>query len=67
MAVLNFLIIAWAVFLLVKAVNRLQRMTAKPKAEEVVATGRTQEELLVQIRDLLANRSMVRDDPLPRI
>ena len=67
MAVLNFLIIAWAVFLLVKAVNRLQRMTAKPKAEEVVATGRTQEEILVQIRDLLANRSMVRDDPLPRI
>lgn len=67
MAVLNFLIIAWAVFLLVKAVNRLQRMTAKPKAEEVVATGPTQEELLVQIRDLLANRSRVRDDPLPRI
>lgn len=58
MAVLNFLIIAWAVFLLVKAVNRLQ--TAAVKKEEAAApapAGPSQEELLAQIRDLLADRA----------
>ncbi|WP_374298484.1 large conductance mechanosensitive channel protein MscL [Paracoccus sp. (in: a-proteobacteria)] len=67
MAVLNFLIIAWAVFLLVKAVNRLQRMAARPKEEEVVVTAPTQEELLAQIRDLLADRTGWVDHPEPRI
>lgn len=54
MAVLNFLIIAWVVFLLVKGVNRAKE-TAMGK-EEVVeeVAGPTQEELLAQIRDLLA-------------
>ena len=33
-AVINFLIIAWAVFLLVKAVNRVQSATTKKKEEE---------------------------------
>ena len=65
MAVLNFLIIAWAVFLLVKAVNRLQRMAVR-KQEEVVVAAPTQEELLAQIRDLLADRSVMADYPLPR-
>lgn len=50
MAVLNFLIIAWVVFLLVKAVNR----ALPKKVEEPAPTGPTQEELLAQIRDLLA-------------
>ncbi|MBK4214517.1 large conductance mechanosensitive channel protein MscL [Paracoccus caeni] len=60
MALLNFLIIAWAVFLLVKAVNRLQSMASKPKPEEEAApAGPTQEELLAQIRDLLAQRPAV--------
>lgn len=53
-AVINFLIIAWAVFLLVKGVNRVQRSTKK---EEVAApAGPTQEELLIQIRDELRTR-----------
>lgn len=64
MAVLNFLIVAWAVFLLVKAVNRLQRIATKPKTEEVVLTAPTQEELLAQIRDLLAARTLVTNNPL---
>ena len=53
-AVINFLIIAWAVFLLVKAVNRVQSAT-KRKEEEAPAApaGPTQEELLAQIRDEL--------------
>lgn len=58
MAVLNFLIIAWVVFLLVKAVNRAKSaaMPEKPAAEEAPA-GPTQEELLAQIRDLLATKA----------
>ena len=56
MAVINFLIIAWVVFLLVKAVNRTRDTVVKK--EEVVEepAGPTQEELLAQIRDLLATR-----------
>jgi large conductance mechanosensitive channel len=58
MAVLNFLIVAWVVFLLVKAVNRAQAAVIKKEAEEAPApTGPTQEELLAQIRDLLAARA----------
>jgi large conductance mechanosensitive channel len=59
MAVLNFLIVAWAVFLLVKVVNRLQRATVREdQAKESIApTGPSQEELLAQIRDLLADRA----------
>ena len=56
-AVINFLIIAWAVFLLVKAVNRVQKGLSQKQAEAAPA-GPTQEELLVQIRDeLRASRS----------
>ena len=58
MAVLNFLIVAWAVFLLVKGVNRLQRAAMrKEEAKETPPAGPTQEELLAQIRDLLADRA----------
>lgn len=57
MAVLNFLIVAWAVFLLVKAVNRVQSAAfRKEEAKEEEPAGPTQEELLAQIRDLLATR-----------
>ena len=66
-AVIKFLIIAWAVFLLVKAVNRLQRMATKPPVEEVVVAAPTQEELLAQIRDLLADRTVWTDRPEARL
>lgn len=53
-AIINFLIIAWAVFLLVKGVNRVQRATSKKQEEaEAAPAGPTQEELLAQIRDEL--------------
>ncbi|MCL4189366.1 MAG: large conductance mechanosensitive channel protein MscL [Rhodobacteraceae bacterium] len=57
MAVLNFLIIAWVVFLIVKAVNRARDAVAKeaPPAPAAPA-GPTQEELLAEIRDLLKAR-----------
>ncbi len=63
MSVLNFIIVAWAVFLLVKAVNRLQRVARhKEEAKPEAPAGPTQEELLAQIRDLLADRTA----PQPR-
>ena len=52
--VLNFLFIAFVIFLMVKAVNRLRTLTEKPKdPEPVTPAGPTQEELLIEIRDLL--------------
>jgi len=51
--IIQFLIIAAAVFLVVKLISSIQ----KPKAvEEAPPAGPTSEELLVQIRDILANR-----------
>ena len=54
-AVINFLIIAFVVFLLVKAVNRIKDAAVK-KGEPVPSApkGPTQEELLTDIRNLLA-------------
>jgi large conductance mechanosensitive channel len=57
-AVLKFLIIAWVVFLIVKAVNKMTSMAAKkeePKPEE--PKGPTTEELLTEIRDALKARA----------
>lgn len=52
-AVLDFIIVAFVMFMIVKAVNALRR-----KEEEAPAApaGPTQEELLVEIRDLLAKK-----------
>ena len=58
MAVINFLIIAFVVFMLVKMVNRVK--DAAVKKEQVVPgapAGPTQEELLADIRDLLRTRA----------
>ncbi len=52
MALINFLIIAWVVFMLVKAVNRAKPTEEEAPAEEEPA-GPTQEDLLGEIRDLL--------------
>lgn len=56
-AVIKFLIVAWVVFLLVKAVNRMKDATVRrqpvaPAAPEV-PKGPTAEELLMEIRDTL--------------
>jgi large conductance mechanosensitive channel len=50
---LDFLIVAWAIFLIVKLVNRIKR--EEPKKEEPKAPPR-QEVLLEEIRDLLKAR-----------
>ena len=49
---LDFLIIAWAIFLIVKLINRLKREDAIPAASAPAAPPR-QEALLEEIRDLL--------------
>lgn len=49
-AVINFLIIAFVVFMLVKSVNRI---IPKPKAAPAAPAGPTELEVLLQIRDQL--------------
>jgi large conductance mechanosensitive channel len=57
-AVINFLIIAWVVFLLVKGVNRIKDAATREEAPAPAApSGPTQEELLQEIRDLLKARA----------
>ena len=55
-AVLNFFIIAFVVFLLVKMVNRIKEAAMQTKAAEEAAAGPSQEDLLAEIRDLLADQ-----------
>ncbi|HEY5006962.1 MAG TPA: large-conductance mechanosensitive channel protein MscL [Caulobacteraceae bacterium] len=52
--VIQFLIIAAAIFLMVKAINSMRREEAKAPEEPAAPT--TTEALLVEIRDLLKNR-----------
>jgi large conductance mechanosensitive channel len=50
---LDFLIVAWAVFLMVKAINRLKRKFEQPAAPDAPKAPPRQEVLLEEIRDLL--------------
>ena len=58
MAVINFLIIAWVVFLLVKAMNSLRSMVNTTDKDADAPAGPTQEEVLIEIRDLLKARPL---------
>ncbi len=51
---LNFLIIAWVLFMVVRGINRLQRKEAEKPAKPAEAPR--QEVLLQEIRDILAKR-----------
>ncbi|HEN8909630.1 TPA: large conductance mechanosensitive channel protein MscL [Streptococcus agalactiae] len=54
-AVINFLIVGTTLFFIVKAANKV--MTKKPAEEEIIEVVEpTQEQLLAEIRDLLANK-----------
>ncbi|NAZ37959.1 large conductance mechanosensitive channel protein MscL [Rubellimicrobium sp. CFH 75288] len=66
-AVINFLIIAWVVFLLVKAVNRIKDAALRAEGPVPAApSGPTQEQLLAEIRDLLASdRRLPPDTVMP--
>jgi len=52
-AVINFLIVAFVLFLIIKGINNLKKKEVPPPA---APAGPTQEELLTQIRDLLKNK-----------
>jgi len=57
MAVVNFLIIAFVVFMLVKMVNRVKAAATKPDdVAPEVHTGPSQLDVLLEIRDQLAKR-----------
>ncbi|MEL7131014.1 MAG: large conductance mechanosensitive channel protein MscL, partial [Pseudomonadota bacterium] len=55
MAVINFLIIAFVVFMLVRYVNRVKAMAEKPEeVEPEVESGPSELDILIEIRDSLA-------------
>lgn len=54
MAVINFLIIAWVVFLLVKSVNRIKDAAETPEEPAPAADpGPSEKDILIEIRDAL--------------
>ena len=57
-AVINFLIIAWVVFMLVKMVNRVKSMAEKPdEVAPEVKTGPSEKDILIEIRDALQKQA----------
>lgn len=60
--VIQFLIVAWAVFVLVKIVNTIRRKEAEKPAEAAPPAPPPQEALLMEIRDLLKSQAA----PAPR-
>jgi large conductance mechanosensitive channel len=55
--VLNFLILAWIIFLMVKAVNNIRRKLEHEKPAPDAPPPPPEVELLTEIRDLLAKRA----------
>ena len=57
MAVINFLIIAFVVFMLVKYVNKVKSLAEKPdEVAPEVHTGPSEKDILIEIRDALKTR-----------
>lgn len=54
--VINFLILAWIIFLMVKAVNNMRKRLEKEKPAAPAAPPPADVQLLTEIRDLLAKR-----------
>jgi len=52
----DFLIVAFCIFLMLKAINKLNRKKEEAPAEPAAPAGPTQEELLAEIRDLLKQK-----------
>ena len=51
--VVEFVIVAFCIFLMLKGINKLNRKKEAPAPEPEAPKGPTQEELLTEIRDLL--------------
>lgn len=56
-AIINFLLLAFIIFCVVKGLNKLNRHFKSKEEAPPEPKGPTQEELLVQIRDLLKNKN----------
>ena len=54
--ILDFVIIAFCIFMMLKGINKLNRKKEEPAPEPEAPKGPTQEELLAEIRDLLKNK-----------
>jgi large conductance mechanosensitive channel len=54
--VIDFIIIAFCIFMMLKAINKLNRKKEEPAPEPEAPAGPTQEELLAEIRDLLKKK-----------
>src|SRR5690606_31111134 len=54
--VINFMILAWIIFLMVKGVNNMRRRLERQKPAEAAAPPSADVLLLTEIRDLLAKR-----------
>ena len=55
--IVDFLIVAFCIFLMLKGINKMNRKKEEPApAEPEAPKGPTQEELLAEIRDLLKNK-----------
>lgn len=55
-AVINFLIVGTTLFFIVRAADKAMKMASSSKVAEEAAAAPSQEELLVQIRDLLKEK-----------
>ena len=53
--IIDFLIVAFCIFLMLKGINKLNRKKAEPE-QPAAPAGPTQEELLAEIRDLLKQK-----------
>ncbi len=56
-AIINFILVAFVVFLLVKAMNKAMSLRVKEEEPVDALKAPTQEELLMEIRDLLKEQS----------
>jgi large conductance mechanosensitive channel len=52
----DFLIVAFCIFIMLKGINKLNRKKEEPAPEPEAPAGPTQEELLAEIRDLLKQK-----------
>ena len=52
----DFVIVAFCIFLMLKAINKMNRKKEAPAPEPEAPKGPTQEELLAEIRDLLKQK-----------
>lgn len=55
-SIINFIIVGFALFMLIKGVNRLQKSKKEEPATETPTEPSTEEKLLTEIRDLLKNK-----------